>query len=226
MSEQQQRVEFIERRTAGMSPFDAPTGAIAFVDGTWPTKAEIAPHANTVWNEYVDYGRTVSTRGMAVNAMTAGLFLWACKFVQAKAVCDLGSGFSSYVAARYARDHGGVVVASVDDEPEWLARTRRFLLRHRVSPAGLTDWDAWDATDTTFDVILHDFNCGERRNATMWTAAERLNPGGLLVFDDAQHDLHHAEMKAVCEHYGWRFVPLYDATSDETNRFAALAVAS
>lgn len=207
-----------------MTPFDAPTGPIAFVDGAWPTKNMIAPYAHAMWGEYVDYGRTVSSRGMAVNAMTAGLFLWACEHVEAKAVCDLGSGFSSYVAARYARDRSGVVVASVDDEPEWLDRTRRFLVRHRASTAGVVDWATWAADDTTFDVILHDFNCGEIRNQTMWVAAERLNPGGLLIFDDAQHDLHHAEMKRVCAHHGWEFVPLHDATADETQRFAALAV--
>jgi hypothetical protein len=206
-----------------MTPFDAPTEPIAFVDGTWPTRDDIAPYANRVWTEYVDYGRVVSKRGMAINALTAGLFWWACDQVKARSVCDLGSGFSSYVAARYAAE-SGATVASVDDEAQWLDRTRLFLRRHRVSTAGVMHWAGWEWLPDRYDVILHDFNCGDTRNATMWTAAKRLNPGGLLIFDDAQHNLHHAEMWKVCEHYGWTFVPLYDATHDETDRFAALAV--
>lgn len=208
-----------------MTPFDAPSEPFQFVDGDWPTRDDIAPYADRIWNEYVDYGRVVTKRGMAVNVMTAGLMWWACDQVNAHSVCDLGSGFTSYVAARYAVDNPGTVVASVDDEVHWLDRTRMFLRRHRMSDAGLMHWVGWEATADTFDVIVHDFNCGDIRNATMWTAAERLNPGGILIFDDAHHWLHHAEMTKVCEKHGWDFVPLYETTRDETDRFAAMAVA-
>lgn len=208
-----------------MTPFDAPSESFEFTDGTWPTRDDIAPYAGRVWTEYVDYGRTVTKRGMAINVLTAGLFWWACDQIQAKAVCDLGSGFTSYVAARYAAANPGVTVASVDDEIHWLDRTRMFLTRHRTSSAGLTYWEQWQQSTDMYDVIVHDFNCGDIRNTTMWTAAERLNPGGILIFDDAHHWLHHAEMRKVCEAHGWDFVPLYTATRDETDRFAALAVA-
>jgi SAM-dependent methyltransferase len=207
-----------------MTPFDAPTVGFEFVDGNWPTRDDIAPYAGRIWSEYIDYGRMVTKRGMAINVFGAGLFWWACDQVRARSVCDLGSGFTSYVAARYAADNPGTVVASVDDEVHWLDRTRMFLTRHRVSSDGLMRWQEWEKSGDTFDVIIHDFNCGETRNATMWTAAERLNPGGILIFDDAHHHLHHAEMAKVCEAHGWDFVPLYAATHDETDRFAAMAV--
>jgi predicted O-methyltransferase YrrM len=207
-----------------MTPFDAPSEPFEFVDGDWPTRPHIAPYAQRVWDEYIDYGRIVTKRGMAINVWAAGLLWWACDQVKAKAVCDLGSGFTSYIAARYAADNPGVTVASVDDEVHWLGRTEMFLRRHRQSTAGLMHWSGWQASTDTYDVIVHDFNCGETRNATMWTAAERLNPGGILIFDDAHHHLHHAEMRKVCEAHDWVLVPLYEATRDETERFAAIAV--
>lgn len=188
-----------------------------------PTKQDIVPYTTKLWGPYVDYCRNVSLRMMAINVETASLLWYECDRVQARTVCDLGSGFTSYVLRRYAADAGyPVTVTSVDDEPEWLDKSAAFIRRHRLSSAGMSTYDDWATYADTFDVIIHDFNSGDTRNRTMWEVAARVNPGGTVIFDDMQNEGHRNEMTEVATAYGWPLVDVHDATTDETHRYAGM----
>lgn len=158
---------------------------------------------------YVDYCRTVSRRSMAVSLETNR---------QARTVADFGSGWSSYVLRRYARTFGGVTVVSVDDDPAWLHRTEQFLVKRWCDTDNLVLWGEYAATG--FDVVLHDFSSGELRESSMPVAAEALNEGGLIMFDDAQHEGHRAAMEAVCDAYELEMVDVRRWTEDAVNRYA------
>jgi len=84
----------------------------------------------------------------------------------ARTVVDLGSGFSS-AALRLARKAGlvrpDVEIHSVDDDPEWLRRTREFLERTDLPTDNLHLWHGFAARhrDSRFDVVLHETSTDE-----------------------------------------------------------------
>lgn len=180
-------------------------------------------HAELV-DAYVDYCRRVSRRSMAINIETAAYLWWTCVEKGATRVLDLGSGFSSYVLRRYA-ESAGAMVTSVDDDPFWLDQTAQFLKKHGFPEYGLMTWDDWIGTDDIYDVIVHDFSRGADREKSMWTAAERLAPGGVLIFDDANNAGHRAEMGRVAAAHGFELRDIRDETVDTIGRHALLAIA-
>ena len=180
-------------------------------------------YRDKLWPAYVDYCRSVSLRQMAINVETAALLWYECDAIKARSACDLGSGFTSYVLARYAAEAGHPVsCTSVDDEVEWLDRSAAFIRRHRMTVDKMVSYDTWVDGGDTYDVIIHDFNSGETRNRTMWEVAARLNPGGVLIFDDMQNEGHRDEMTKVSDAYGWPLIDVHDVTTDETHRYAGM----
>jgi predicted O-methyltransferase YrrM len=190
-----------------------------------PSRQEIVPYFDKLVDAYRAYCVDVSKRSMALSIETCAYVWWLCDELDARSVCDLGSGFSSYTLRRYAQTiDPPITVASVDDAPMWLRATADFLVRHDMTSAGLHPAHVWLTMDDRYDVIVHDFSGGDVRNAWMWHAAERLNPGGVLVFDDAQNHGHHFEMGAVARHHGWDLLDGWEQTVDEVGRYAAMVV--
>jgi hypothetical protein len=88
---------------------------------------------------YQEYVETVSNPAMALSPHTAALLYALCTLLVPKRALDLGSGFSSFVLRRYARDTAGsCIVHSVDDDAQWMDQTRAFLSAHEL-PAGDAD---------------------------------------------------------------------------------------
>ena len=191
-----------------------------------PTKHDTLPYIIDLYDAYVDYCRSVSLRAMAINLETAATLWWACDTVNARTVCDLGSGFTSYTIRRYAQTASHPVeVVSVDDSDQWLKMTVGYLNRHRMPATGVITYDVWSGTDDQFDVIIHDFNAGDVRNRVMWEAAERLSPGGVMVVDDMQHDGHRAELDKIASFYHWPNHAVQSVTTDESGQYAGMVTA-
>lgn len=180
----------------------------------------LAPFGEAIVGPYVDYCLNYSRRGMAISIETATFLAYVCSATKARRVLDLGSGFTSYVLRCVADE-----AVSVDDSPEWLARTGDFLTEYKVPVTGLKLWGDWvsDPGDP-YDVIIHDYSAGKKREAAMWNAAANLAPGGVLIFDDAQHDSHRAEMLKVAACHRLRMVDIREVTEDEVHRYALMAV--
>jgi hypothetical protein len=188
-----------------------------------PTRSQLQSTFDSLVGPYVDYCRNVSRRSMALSIESCTLLLHLCRHFQAESVCDLGSGFTSFVLAKYAATAGHPVrVVSVDDSSEWLLRTREFLHRYGYPTGGLMSYDAWKGNTDHYDVIVHDFSSGEQRDQSMVAAARRCNKA--LLFDDANHAGHSAQMVAVCDVYGLTPVDVKALTYDQVRRFARLAV--
>ena len=188
---------------------------MSVLDRLTPTADDLSPFRGVLVPTYIDYCRNVSRRSMAISVETAAYLAWVCATTSPTRTCDLGSGFTSYVLQSFP-----ATATSVDDDPVWLGRTREFLERSGRPVDGLVEWVDWQAGSDTYDLIIHDFARGDLRNTSMWEAAERLNPGGVLIFDDAQHDGHAAEMRKVADFHGWEIVDLHDITVDLVGRFA------
>ena len=179
------------------------------------TLEDVAPFRAALVPTYIDYCQNVSRRSMAISIETASYLAWVCTTTTPKRTCDLGSGFTSFVLQSFPAP-----ATSVDDDRAWLDRTREFLERSGRPVDGLVEWVDWLDGSDTYDVIVHDFARGDLRNTSMWEAAERLNPGGVLIFDDAQHGGHATEMRKVVDHHGWEVIDLHDITRDLVGRYA------
>jgi predicted O-methyltransferase YrrM len=172
---------------------------------------------------YEEYVRDVSPNNMAVSLLTATYFLYLCRALNAHSVADFGSGFTSYVAGLYAKEAEGVDAVSVDDDEEWLEKTRTFIeARHLKSD--LMMWEDYKHTHTAHDVACYDLANGEVRNAGMELVARRTKPGGVVLFDDAMHAGHRAEMERVAHKFRWDLFFLHEYTTDQYGRFAALMI--
>lgn len=185
-----------------------------------PTIEIMLPYRKVLTPAYVDYVKDVSDSSWAISIETASYARWLCDLLDADLALDLGSGFTSFALRHSAAD-----VTSVDDDPAWLAKTGDFLRKYSTVTGALVTWNDWSVLNATdsYDVIVHDFAIGEARESAMWNAAQALAPGGALIFDDAQHEGHLAEMHRVALHYGLTLHSLHDLTLDSIGRFAMVA---
>lgn len=187
-----------------------------------PTRHQLRSTFDQLVDPYVDYCTHVSRRSMAMSIESCTLLWHLCRVLDAESVCDLGSGFTSYVLAQYAKESGSVRVASVDDSQEWLARTGEFLAKYDCPTDALMMYDDWLDSGKKFDVIVHDFSRGETRNTSMVAAARRANKA--ILFDDANHAQHSRQMLLVCDVFGYTPVDVKALTFDKVQRFARLAI--
>lgn len=185
-----------------------------------PDIGSMCADLSDVYNEYT---RDVSPNNMAVSLRTAVYFLYLCRALDARSVADFGSGFTSYIAGLYAQEVGGVDAASVDDNAEWLEKTRTFIEARQLK-SDLMLWDDYKHTHTAHDVACYDLGNGEVRNAGMELVARRTKPGGVVLFDDAMHAGHRSEMERVAHKFRWDLFFLHEYTTDQYGRFAAVMI--
>lgn len=166
--------------------------------------------------QYDWYTTCVSHSQMAISFETAA---WVGLLAQqAKSAVDFGSGFTSYVLRKYCD-----TVWSVDDNEEWLTKTRQFCEQQKVSTDRIVLMDEYRPGQ--HDLVVYDYAGGDTRNRYYDFAFAQVAPGGVIVCDDMQFGPHaeHAraaamrhEMTLVDESRGW--------TLDQFARWASYAV--
>lgn len=192
-----------------------------------PTEDEFQAAHDELEAAYTEYVTSVSVPEHAMSLRAAAFLLCVCRRTKARRVCDLGSGFSSYVLALYAQQAGHRVdVHSVDHDQAWLARTETFLVNHGVrSWVRLWEWPAFHAEDHAwFDVIFHDLAGGDvREDAMPWVCAN-LASNGVAIFDDMHHYGHCTAMLAAAADFELATYSLHQWTLDTEWRFGMMAV--
>jgi predicted O-methyltransferase YrrM len=138
--------------------------------------------------EYQDYTSTVSPGTIAISLELAIFLTALCELSRPRAILDLGSGFSSYVFRRYARESGvspPPLVYSIDDSEPWLNQTRRFLQRRDLDPGNLYTWSEFVAREKpAFDLVLQDLGDLGTRLRVLNAVLESCAAGGMMVIDD------------------------------------------
>ena len=175
---------------------------------------------------YQEYVTTVSNRTMAVSFELAVFLTVLSTLSQPKRVLDLGSGFSSLVLRKFAREAGGdVAVWSVDDSPLWLEATRRFLDRHGMDVNHLLTWDEFEAEEKApFDLVLYDLGTMDTRAAKIGEVLPLVRRSGLLVLDDLHVSRYAWHVRAALQSAGLRSYSLMRFTLDEIGRFSMLVL--
>lgn len=182
-------------------------------------KADLAPlHA--------EYLKSVSTADMAVSLELASFMLALCRSWKPQRVVDLGSGFSSYVLRRYAAETGDAVVASVDDDKLWLARTGDWLKQQGLGTDQLFEWSEFKARMGKlgpFDLTLYDMG-------SMATRISELRPvltgcmhkDSLMILDDVHKTDYEQYARYVCRSMQLRWADASDVSFDAINRHSAV----
>jgi predicted O-methyltransferase YrrM len=142
--------------------------------------------------------------------------------VQPKRILDLGSGLSSAVFRKWAAERDvNCDIVSVDTDAAWLDKTREFLKVNELSTDGLTTWPI-RVEPESFDLVFHDLAGGGLREQVAPIAAAAVRRGGVVVFDDAQHDGHLTAYEEASTAYGIELYSLAKWTFDAIERWAVI----
>ncbi len=141
------------------------------------------PDLKPAYQKYLD---EVSTFDMALSFETSQLLYALAKIKKAKRILDLGSGFSSYVMRLYAKNSGNdTIVYSIDDNKDWLEKTRAFLDAMQVSTEHVLEWNEFrNQAPNGFDLISHDLGGLEIRAESLPFVISMMDESGIIVLDD------------------------------------------
>jgi predicted O-methyltransferase YrrM len=187
-------------------------------EGEWKLDLE---RVTRVWRSYV---MQVSPLDHAAGLGVCAYLYRLCQSLQPKRILDLGSGVSSVIFRKWAATVTfDVEIVSVDTDPEWLEKTRTFIVdNEELDPTGLQLLD--DGITGEFDLVFHDIANGEIRNRLAGVACEHLRPGGVIVFDDAHHMVHQRAYQDHAKRHGISCYTLEKLTTDAIGRWAILGV--
>jgi len=154
---------------------------------------------------FKEYTTNVSYEGWPLSFESACLLWSLCQVSSPKRILDLGSGFSSFVFRRY-RSTAEVIpeVWSVDEDSDWLEKTRAFLKSHNLPDDNLLHWgDFRESEWGSFDLIFLDLEDIEERSNIFEKLLASLNPEGLIVLDDMQNSKYRTEIYRRLELHGF-----------------------
>jgi predicted O-methyltransferase YrrM len=176
---------------------------------------------------YERYTREVSPSHMAASLEAACFLAVLCVAMKPKRIVDLGSGFSSAVFRHYENRTGvQTEVHSVDDSPEWLERTRSFLLSNALPSDNMATWESFvKQSPGSFDLMLYDLGNMETREREIQSALKLLAPGGIAVIDDVHNANYEKTAKRAIKALNMRWLSVRTVTLDSHYRFAGLALA-
>lgn len=174
---------------------------------------------------YEEYCSTVSSPVWAVSPQTAAMMHALCTLLRPRSVLDLGSGFSSFALRRYCRDeNGSCTVHTVDDDAQWLERTREFLVKGGLPIDGTYVWNSFqEHARPPYDLILHDMGRMNTRLETLPRVLGLTNADGLVVLDDMHKPEYAPHALERCSGAGFVVCPLPTTTLDSMGRYAAFA---
>ncbi len=175
---------------------------------------------------YDKYVADVSSWEWAVSWPTVRALDTLCEELQPRHILDLGSGLSTFVVANWARRSGlDVEIVSVDDSPDWLAKTRAFLDQNGLSARLIDIGELSTLPASTFELAFDDIGRTEDRSKVIETLTRVMAPGGVVVLDDMNVRGYREEVRTKLDAAGWKLFSLRTQTIDPKGRFAMLTAA-
>lgn len=191
----------------------------------WFTALAVQEFSEPLKRNYTRYVQEVSRADMAASLQCMVFLENMCRLNSFKKLLDLGSGFSSYVFRDYAKNDASINVWSVDDNPQWIEKTREYLRHHQLSDNNLVLLEEFiSAEETDFDLVLLDLNFVEMRKNYIRLAVECCRPGGMIVFDDVHKPEFMFEVLQQSRYLPIKLYDLQDLTFDQFGRYALLAI--
>ncbi len=187
--------------------------------------AATAESARLLAEPYEQYVTSVSSPVWAISLQTAALLHALCTLLKPAAVLDLGSGFSSFVFQQYSRAAAPpCTVHSVDEDLQWLDRTRNFLALYRLPTDSVFLWTAFQELPAArYDLILHDIGRLPLRLNVLPRALGVAAANGLIVLDDMHTPAYAPAAIECCRDVGFEVCSARAITLDQYGRYACLA---
>jgi predicted O-methyltransferase YrrM len=175
---------------------------------------------------YDRYTTEVSNWEWAVSWPTARALDRLCEQLRPRHILDLGSGLSTYVVANWARRSGtDVEIVSVDDSPEWLAKTGAFLRAEGLDARLIDIAGLPELPDATFELAFDDIGRIEDRARVIDPILRLMAPGGIVLLDDMNVRGYREQVRTRLDAAGWKLFSLRAQTLDPKGRFAMLTAA-
>ena len=117
------------------------------------------------------------------------------------------------------------MVWSVDDNSQWLKKTREFLIDYDLSAKNLDIWNSFcKKKGDPFDFILHDLDGWEQRKATLEDVVSLIHPAGIIILDDLHKKPYASYVKQVLEKHNLIHYNLKSYTQDKFGRYSMLVM--
>jgi predicted O-methyltransferase YrrM len=184
------------------------------------------PQATELRPQYDRYVTEISNWEWAVAWPTVKALIALCDQLKPHRILDLGSGFSTFVFADWARRRGEEIeIVSVDDSPDWLAKTRAYLdaqglAAHVVGIEELTTLSA-----SAFDLVFDDIGRSEDRAKVIEPIQRLAAPGAVVLLDDMNVRGYRREVRDKLTAAKWKLYSIRPYTIDAKGRFAMLTIA-
>lgn len=176
---------------------------------------------------YKDYVPRITRGDMAISLELASFILTFCELTKPKKIADLGSGFSSFVFRYYAANAPfSVTVWSVDDNKSWLAKTRVFLKKQKLSTKNLILFSDFRKIRQKYDLVLHDIGTMDDRIETVGYAMSLPEKGGFIILDDMNFAAYSPKPKKIIKNSGFTACSTREYTKDKYGRFAYIVHAT
>lgn len=175
---------------------------------------------------YKNYVTTTSSEIMAMSFELAIFTLALCEITKPKKILDLGSGFSSFCFRYWIKNYSpDSEVMSVDDEPEWLDKTREYLLRHNLPSNQLITWDELIGGDYgKFDLVFYDFGTFPVRKNSLSKVIDFASRPSILILDDMHSAEYGLYVKKTLKDRKLESFSIRRYTNDKFTRYAFLAI--
>lgn len=177
---------------------------------------------------HAEYIRATGTNtDMAASVELCRFLVQYCDAFHPERIADLGSGITSWTLRTWRdAECPSCSVISVDDNPDWLKRSREF---SAAAGSGEDDFLTWEeflegpATRTQFDLVVYDLGSVRDRALLIQTAFDLVAPGGAIVCDDIQKARIWRAARSAARNSRFSGLSLREQTLDPTGRFAWLA---
>jgi len=175
---------------------------------------------------YRTYVSTISLEDHAVSWEAARYLFQAIQEAKPKRILDLGSGYSSLIFRTYqAKFAPEITVVSVDDDAEWLEKTKTFLQANDISTKHCITWETFSSAyaDQFYDFILYDMGNMYTRAENLTKIVDVMEPTGCLIIDDVHFSFYAMVVFEVIGNYRLRLQSLKQETLDKYGRYAVKA---
>lgn len=169
---------------------------------------------------YREYTESVSTSSAAISLETCK-YLWKmCEERQPDVIVDTGSGFSSFVFRKWAKDRN-TTVYSFDDSEFWIEKSKEFSTIHGVSGENFVVWKENTHHIKDVDILLHDLGNMTTRANTLEVIYNMMKMTGVILLDDLHKSSYRESAHNFFSKKGQTIINI-DETKDEFSRFVGL----